>query len=170
MATTFTKIASVNVGLLGAATIDFTSIPNTYTDLVILLSARSVTANQDDLRIRFNSDTGTNYPFKTLFGTGSGAGSGGGTLSFAYMGVTNSSISTANTFSSNAAYIPNYAGSTNKSVSVDAVNENNATDATALLVSSLWSNTAAITTITISGASGNLAQYSTATLYGIKKN
>jgi hypothetical protein len=167
MATTYTLISSVTVGSGGAATIDFTSIPGTYTDLAVVVSARSVTSSEDDLRLRFNSDTGNNYTFKSLFGTGASAGSGGGTLSFAYMGVIVSSTFTANTFSSNAAYIPNYAGATYKSVSVDAVNENNATAATALLVANLWSNTAAITTITISGASGNLAQYSTAYLYGI---
>jgi len=164
-----TLISTVTVGSGGAATIDFTSIPQTYTDLQILLSARSATTSEDDIRCRFNGDTASNYPFRSLYGTGASAGSGSGTLNFLYMGVTNSSTMTANTFSNHSLYIPNYTGSTSKSASSDSVDENNATGATQLLIASRWTGTAAITSITLSGASGNLAQYSTASLFGILK-
>jgi len=76
---------------------------------------------------------------------------------------------TASTFGNAEIYLPNYAGNTNKSASIDMVSEQNATSTYMGLVAPLWSNTAAITSITLTGASGNLAQYSTATLYGIKK-
>jgi hypothetical protein len=65
-------------------------------------------------------------------------------------------------------YFPNYASATNKSFSIDSVTENNATLANQFLTAGLWSNTAAITSITLLAASGNLAYYSTASLYGIK--
>jgi hypothetical protein len=74
---------------------------------------------------------------------------------------------TANTFSNGEIYIPNYAGSNYKSWSSDAVTENNATSADMSLVAGLTSITAAITSITIAGAAGNLVQYSTAYLYGV---
>ena len=165
---TYSLISSVTVGAGGAATIDFTSIPGTYTDLAVLVSARSVASSEDDLRLRFNNDTGNNYVFRSLYGSGSGSGgSGTGTISFAYYGVIAGTSFTANTFTNMSAYIPNYAGSSYKSVSVDSVEENNATGTNALLIANIWNNTAAITSITISGASANLTQYSTAYLYGI---
>jgi hypothetical protein len=167
---TYSLISSVTVGAGGAATIDFTSIPGTYTDLAVLVSARSVASSEDDLRLRFNNDTGNNYVFRSLYGSGSGSGgSGTGTISFAYYGVIAGTSFTANTFTNMSAYIPNYAGSSYKSVSVDSVEENNATGTNALLIANIWNNTAAITSITISGASANLTQYSTAYLYGISK-
>lgn len=168
---TYQLISSVTVGSGGAATMAFTSIPSTYTDLLVKVSARSlISANEDDLRVRFNSDSGNNYVFRSLYGTGTGAGSSTGTISFAYMGVINGANFTANTFANNTMYIPNYAGSTTKSVSVDSVDENNATGASALFVANNWTGTAAINAITISAAGANLAQYSTAYLYGISSS
>jgi len=68
-------------------------------------------------------------------------------------------------------YIPNYAGSANKSASSDSVRENNATGSIQLrLVASLWSNAAAITSVKLVPDYGNFAIYSTATLYGIKNS
>ena len=56
---TFTKIASATVGSGGASSIEFTSIPSTYTDLVIKLSMRSAftSFNRHDLQLTFNSNT-----------------------------------------------------------------------------------------------------------------
>jgi hypothetical protein len=86
------------------------------------------------------------------------------------MAWTESSSTTANTFGNFELYIPNYAGSTNKSVSSDYVNENNATGGISYgLLANLWSNTAAINAISLSIYGGtNFAQYSTAYLYGVK--
>jgi len=67
-------------------------------------------------------------------------------------------------------YIPNYAGSTNKSFSSETNQENNATAAFARLLAGLWSQTAAITDIEITPNTGNWVQYSTAVLYGISKS
>jgi hypothetical protein len=169
MANTFIQIGStLTAGAGGAASFDFTSIPNTYTDLLVVCSLRSTNTNLDT-KINFNSVT-TGYSRRTLQGNGSGTpGSFSG--SDAYIGDIVSSAHTANTFSNHAIYIPNYAGSTNKSWSLDGVDENNATNAFSILGAGLWSNTAAITTVSIAPiTSFNFAQYSTASLYGISKS
>ena len=76
---------------------------------------------------------------------------------------------TASTFANGEIYIPNYAGSTYKSLSADSVTETNATGAVRAFHATLWSNTAAINQITLTpDAGGNFVQYSTAYLYGVK--
>jgi hypothetical protein len=168
MATTFTKIASVTVGSGGAATIDFTSIPATYTDLCLKLSARSDSAGAEAAIIEFNGST-TGFSGRRLAGEGTGGGASD-TLTNIRAAI-DTAADTASTFSNGEFYIPNYAGSTNKSVSLDQVMENNATAAVQSLVAGLWSNTAAITSIKLSlNAGGDFVQYSTATLYGIKNS
>lgn len=163
---TFEKIATVDVGAGGQAAIDFTVIPSTFTDLCILISARdSVSAIASSCSISFNGSTSS---FSGIYLQGSGAGPATGSLA-RFIGNNVSSTATANTFSNAVVYIPNYAAAVNKSFSVDAVTENNATTAYTNLVAGLWSNTAAITSISLTPASGNFVQYSTATLYGIKK-
>jgi len=170
MATTFTKIASVNVGVLGAASIDFSSIPSTYTDLCVKVSTRLSTGNFPNVRVQFNGNT-SSYSHRILFGSGSAAGSYTGTNDGIDYNTDDALSQTASTFSNSDIYIPNYAGSNNKSISADAVSENNATAAYALLTAGLWSNSAAITSLKIySGSGQSFAQYSTAVLYGIKNS
>lgn len=168
---TYIKIATVTVGAGGAASIDFTSIPNTYTDLVIKASTRRDTSTgSGGLQLKFNGAT-TNYSYRRIYGTGSGAASDSNSSDTSlYVGEVGNASNTASTFMSNDIYIPNYTSSNTKSVSADAVSENNATAAIATLIASLWNNTAAITSISLLPAAGNFVQYSTATLYGILKN
>jgi hypothetical protein len=172
MATTFTKIASVSVGVLGASSIDFTLIPSTYTDLVVKLSGRTtgILSNSESIYLQFNGVTSSSYSDRFLQGSGSAASSGNNSTTFVYSGEQNQSPSTASTFGNLEIYIPNYAGSTNKSLSVDNVQEDNQTLAYATFVAGLWSNTAAITSIKFYPAISNWSQHSTATLYGIKNS
>ena len=173
MATTFTQIAAVTVGSGGASSIDFTSIPSTYTDLCVKLSARTNLADTEEfLRLEFNGSGGTAYSYRNVYANGSAAVSlnGSGAANVLYGGIANASLSTSNTFSNCEIYIPNYAGSNNKSFSGDLVNEQNATKAFTMLVAGLWANTSAITSIKLTPQSGSLVQYSTATLYGIKNS
>jgi hypothetical protein len=168
MANTFIKIASVTVGSGGAASMAFTSIPSTFTDLSLLVSARFANAIYY-FKIAINGTTSA-YAYKTLNGSGSSANSEFYSTPF-YIGMGNNSGYTANTFSSNSIYIPNYASSNNKSISSDSVVENNATEAIySQLAAALMTNSAAISSITLTPDSGNFVQYSTATLYGIKKD
>lgn len=167
MATTFTKIASSTVGSGGASSIDFTSIPSTFTDLCVKLSARTTVAARDDFfKIRFNGSS-TNFTAKVLYGSGSNAASFNDTSGYA--GTVDAANATASTFNNGEIYIPNYTSSTNKSFSTDTVQEDNQAQAFAVFVAGLWSQTAAITSIGLFPNSGNFVQYSTATLYGISK-
>ena len=169
MPNTFTLIASSTVGAGGAASIDFTSISGSYTDLLLKVSARGTATRASSgyyFNITLNTLT-TNQTSRYVNGNGSAAQSGSFTRIFGYCVP---SDDTANTFSNSEFYFPNYAGSTNKSVSLDAVNENNATLADSSLQAGLWSSTAAITSIGLVPAGGNFAQYSTAYLYGIIKS
>lgn len=169
MPDTFIKIASVTVGSGGASSIDFTSIPSTYTDLCVKISARgtsSFASNGHFYAITLNN-TSANRTQRFLQGDGTSASSGSSSSFTSYM---DPSDYTSNTFASNEIYIPNYAGSTNKSMSLDVVTENNATTSFATFYAQLWSDTSAINRITLTPNAGNFAQYSTATLYGIKNS
>ena len=167
MANTYTLISSVTVGSGGASSIDFTSIPSTYTDLLVKVSTRYDNANVNYATLSFNGSS-ANFTYRSLEGSGSAAGSYNGTTG--PFGVTTISTYTANTFSNIEVYIPNYAGSTNKSYSSDAVSENNATTAYADLIAGLWTQTTAINRVTLNATTGNFVQYSTAYLYGIKNS
>ena len=166
MAVTHKLIETITVGSGGAANIEFTSIPQTYTDLVLLCSLdnsnSSVVAD-----IRFNG-LSTNLSSRLLTGNGSAASSTTSTALRSY--GTNPSDYTASVFGNMTIYIPNYSGSTNKSVSMDYVTENNTTEAYSGFTAGLWSSTAAITQITLILSGGNAVQYSSASLYGIKSS
>jgi hypothetical protein len=164
MANTFKKIQTVVVGSGGASSIEFTGIPQTYTDLQIVCSLRGTTSQIYELTyLQFNGLT-TNLSSKGLEGNGASTSSYNNAA--IYINAANGATSTASVFSSHSIYIPNYTSANFKSVSVDGVSENNATTAYASLQSGLWSSTAAITSVKIQ-PTGNFAQYSTATLYGV---
>ena len=165
MANTFELIASNTVGSGGAATISFTSIPSTYTDLILKISGRlNYATTAVGLQFSFNGQAaGTSITGKTIQGSGSSV------VSYsAWQPNIDSANATANTFASVDIYIPNYTSSNNKSASSDSVQEDNATTAYAEMHAALWSNTAAINQITNTPNSGSFVQYSTAYLYGVK--
>lgn len=176
MANTYTLIASSTVGAGGAANISFTSIPATYTDLVVKFSARNVSSSNvfGIVGISLNGVT-ANLTAKILYGYGSGTGSLSASGNPGIWTYQDSATSTASTFGNGEVYIPNYAGSTYKSMSLDGVNENNATDGRQTLTAGLWSDTSAITSVQLTSfdsglAASNFAQYSTAYLYGVKSS
>jgi hypothetical protein len=152
-----------------AASIEFTSIPQTFTDLVVKISSRSDRAGSHvaGIRIDFNG-LSTNFSTRSLFGDGSTATSN--TDIEGRAGLTTATSSTSNTFGNTELYIVNYAGATNKSVSVDSVTETNDSPGFQWLAATLWSNTSAITTVGLSPAnSSNFIAGSTISLYGITK-
>lgn len=168
MATTYTLIASSTVGSGGAANIEFTSIPNTYTDLLVKLSVRG-TANigNASLVVEYNSNA-TGYTMRRIDADGATVSSANN--STGGIAIIQGGNATASTFGNYELYIPNYASSNNKSASLDGVNETNATTEFSFLYASLWSNTAAITSIKFTPTSGSIVQYSTAYLYGISNS
>lgn len=170
---TYTLISSTTVGSGGVSGIDFTSIPSTYTDLVLLLSLRGNSASYDDyVNVRFNSSSGANYSNRIIdTGGTTGSSSSWASQNYGYFFQIDAASSTASTFSNVEIYIPNYAGSTNKPYSNIGVKENNGNQSTSrwmAINAGLWSQTAAITSINLSVGSSTLwVQYSTAYLYGI---
>jgi hypothetical protein len=172
MANTFIKISTVTVGSGGAATIDFTSIPQTYTDLKIVISSRDAYAGPSDgIKMFFNSST-TSYSYAYAQGTGSATGAGLGSGDAWGQGNTgNAATSTASVFGNIEIYIANYTSANSKSFLSDGIIENNAAVGSLLLYANLWSNSAAITSIQLTPYQPvNFVQYTTATLYGIKSS
>jgi hypothetical protein len=174
MANTFVKIASVTVGAGGASTIDFTSIPSTYTDLCILLSLRNNRTGFDrsTTTMRLNADTGSNYSTRTAYAADGSVGSDSTSGTYGTIGNSNSANANANTFTPFTIYIPNYAGSNAKSFSVEYAQESTTATWVIQMIAGLWNQTSAITSITLGDlqVSSSFVQYSTAYLYGIKKN
>jgi hypothetical protein len=172
-------IYTQTVGSGGVTSITFNNIPQTFTDLKIVMSLRG-TANGDTVyyddfpRMRFNGDTATNYSRLSIIGDG-GANAvstqGYANENYAYFGNTSGSTATANTFGSAESYIPNYTSSNFKQMISDTVAESNNAIARIFSSANLWRSTAAITSINISltQTSSNIAQYSTISLYGITK-
>ena len=162
---TYTLISSVTVGSGGAANIEFTSIPATYTDLVLKISSRGTSANASAgyyYDVTFNN-TSANRTGRYLSKLNANPDSG----IFTSWGLSTPSDFTASTFSSGELYIPNYTSANYKSSSLDSANENNSSTQRMTMSAGLWSDTAAITSIKLVQGGGNFAQYSTAYLYGI---
>jgi hypothetical protein len=162
MANTYTLIASSTVGVGGAASIDFSSIPSTYTDLCLKVSLRSLVTG-GWVNVTFNGSS-ANLSGKYIYANPNNAPVSGSAAPLLY---TDAVTYTSSTFSNGEMYIPNYAGSQYKSMSIDSINENNATPTDMLLQAGLWSVSTAINQITLTPNSGTLAQYSTAYLYGV---
>jgi hypothetical protein len=175
MPNTFELIASSTVGSGGASTVVFSSIPQTFTDLKVVSSLRSTAggAVAYSLFMKMNALTSSIYSQRALEGSGSAASSftQSGVDTAVRAGFVVGTGATVSTFSNSEIYIPNYTGSSNKSASIDAVAETNATTQYMNLIAYLVSSTAAITDLTFSTepAGGvSFAQHSTFYLYGVK--
>jgi hypothetical protein len=172
MANTYTLIASNTVGSGGSATISFTSIPATYTDLCLQLSIRTADTGlvYDGIKVTFNGSS-SGYSDRMVYGDGSSATSANTSGSSTRFHYATTNLATSSTFCNTFLYITNYAGSNYKSISSDSVTENNGTAVITVLNAALWSNTAAITSVSLTSNSGaNFTQYSTAYLYGISNS
>ncbi len=172
MANTYKVIASTTVGSGGAANITFSSIPSTYTDLCLVVSLRRSSSGFTDLGLRINGET-SGYNFVSARGNGAATtGTQFTNMSYFYLeDCVQGSDTTANSFASAQIYMPNYTSSSLKSFSAEAVTETNATTAYMRIVSGFHTTSSAISSILmVPGTGGNWVQYSTATLYGIKKD
>lgn len=163
---TYEPIATTTLSS-GSGTIDFTSIPGTYTDLKLVLSALS-TATTTRVYCRVNSNTGSNYSLTLLTGSGAAASS----FILSSQTFWNLTYSTANGVSTTNPDLLifdffSYAGSTNKTVLVSTANDNNGSGEVQRNVC-LWAQTTAITSINLYTSANQFATGTTATLYGIK--
>jgi hypothetical protein len=167
MANTYSLISSSTVGSGGAGSITFSSIPQTYTDLLIKFSGRESTTEQN-VGLSFNGSS-SNFSSKLLYGNGSTAA----TASYTDSRALNSNYSSAmaNAFSNGEVYISDYTTSKYKTYQSETVQEDNISNPVYLfLYGGMWSSTAAITSITLTATSSTFVQYTTAYLYGIKNS
>jgi hypothetical protein len=167
---TYTLISS-NVLASSAASVTFSAIPSTYTDLVLRVSTRGDGAtNFQFINFEFNADASALYSYTSLRGNGVTVASNATssqTLGQAY-NSTNGDSATANTFSNSEFYIPNYTSTTSKPISSFGASENNATDAGLSANAHLFRNTSAITSIKLwSNTGANWIAGSSFYLYGI---
>ena len=155
MASTYTPIATYTAPS-NVTSYTFSSIPSTYTDLVLVSFAKG-TANEQTC-MQFNSDTGNNYSFTYLVNTTSGRASN---LSFALAGGVNTSE-----FATSLTNINNHSNSTTYKTVLDR--RGSASTYVGADVS-LWRNTAAINAIKLFPENGaSFVTGSTFTLYGIQ--
>jgi len=156
MAATYEPIATTTLSS-NQSSVTFSSIPGTYTDLVLILVGQN-TPSQDNFRLTMNNDTGSNYSYTYLSGNGTSASSGrGSNATPMYIGNLPSSQ-----WATNIAHIMNYANTTTfKTV----LSRQSGTSAEAWI--NMWRSTAAITTIKVDTGAGNYVSGSTFTLYGI---
>ena len=172
MAATYSLISS-NVLTSTAASVTFSSIPSTYTDLVLRFSARNdIGATQRTVQIEFNGSAGTAYSITAMSGNGASASSN--RLSAQASGFDSAgqvpSGYTASTFSNVELYIPSYLASNNKAFSITSTTENNSTTSYLFATAGLWSNTAAITQVKLTSNADNFVSGSSFYLYGIKNS
>ena len=176
MANTFTLIASSTVGSTAVSSITFSSIPQTYTDLLVKISMRNDTGTSyNNVYVSFNgTPSGTSYSDKSIYTIGTSSGSlGHSSANQLWLAASPSTGNTSNTFSNGEFYVPNYTGSSNKSISSDSVTEANSAGNGVIynnLMSGLWANTSAITSIVLTSDASSFMQYSSAYLYGIKNS
>ena len=168
----YDSLATVIVPLGGLASITFAGIPSGYSNLQIRFlaqSSNSATAT-DNLAFRFNSDTGNNYTRHYLDGSGTSATSGSNTsVSQVYATCAQTSPTYPSAFGVGTMDILDYCN-TNKYTTTRALSgaDFNGTGGAVQFTSGLWLNTAAITSIDIRALAGNLTQYSSFALYGVK--
>ena len=157
MAKTYEPISTTTLGS-AAASVTLSSIPNAYTDLVLVVQNASTV--EDAVRLQYNGDTGSNYGHTQL-----GADSGG---TFSTRGTSQTSL--FNGYSSTGqnihiTHIMNYSNATTYKTSLVRSNKI-AGDVRA--ITHMWRSTAAITSITVIQNAGSFSSGSTFTLYGIK--
>lgn len=166
----YESIATSTVGVGGAASVTFSSIPSTYQHLQIRYISKSTSAFTSDAfsTVRFNGDSGSNYAMHALLGDG------GSATSFAATSQTNAWIGlspygpSVTAFSGAVVDILDYANvNKNKTLrSLCGYDKNGGGAIT--LNSGLWINTSAISSMVITATSFPFAEYSSFALYGIK--
>jgi hypothetical protein len=163
MPSTYTPIATTTLGS-GSAGVTFSSIPSTYTDLILVsVALRDGGGGGDPVKAQFNSDTGNNYSFTQVYGNGSSAASGAASNNnYAFAGVAGDTSGTA--WVSNIFQVMNYANTTTNKTTL---NRNNDLGSYVGATVSTWRSTSAISSIYLFTTSG-FKSGSTFTLYGVK--
>jgi hypothetical protein len=173
MANTFVKLSSVTVGAGGASTISFSNIPQSYTDLKVVLSTRRSAANVwGTYLLTVNGDNlnavGISYGQTYGQGTGSSFSHNG---RFAASMVASEGVgsgSTADVFDNAEITLADYCNNKNlKNIQTEAVGENQATTAYSIFGTLNILATDPINSVTFTSGSGNFVEHSNAILYGV---
>ena len=168
----YDSLATVTLST-STASISFAGIPAGYKHLQIRGIARNTAAGtaSDYILLKMNSDTGSNYAFHWLYGTGSAAGATASTTRTTLpIGTCWETSALANSFSTVVCDVLDYQNTNKYKVtrSLGGGDTNGGSYQEVNLMSGLWMNTGAITQLDISSSNGNLAQYSQFALYGVK--
>jgi len=156
---TYTPLATVTL-TSSASSVTFSSIPATYRDLILVITG-SLATTPGDLSLRFNSDSGSNYSYVRMSGSGSATNSSADTATRAF--ISGFQRAATNWISIN--HIFDYAQSKHKTMLSRFDDSAQGTNA----IATRWANTSAITSILINEASGfSYASGSTFSLYGIE--
>jgi hypothetical protein len=171
----FESIATTTVGSGGAANVEFTSIPATFTHLQVRGIARNANAAANDLEgvlVQYNGDTASNYSWHSLRGDGSAASAiAGATQSHMYSGYSPTNGSTSNTFHAVIIDILDYANTSKYTTQrvLTGVETNNSANSQITFWSGSWRNTNAVSSIKLfSTGAHNFSQYTQFALYGIR--
>ena len=159
MPQTYTPIATYTVPS-AQASYTFTSIPSTYTDLILIVDGSLSGASV--VKVQLNGDTATNYSYTYVYGSGSATGSG--RVSSEAFGTLGYSSTSAERFT-DIAHFMNYSNTTTYKTIID---RGNTTSTQTVATVNLWRSTAAINSIKVFPNTTNLATGTTLTLYGIK--
>lgn len=164
---TMTLVSTITVGT-PVSSMSFTGIPQTGKDLYVVFSGRQSTSS-DGLFMRFNNVSTGIYSYLNVRGLGSGTPTSGQATAqtFIYIGATANSTETANTFSSVAITVPNYAVVKAKTAFGDSVGENNATLAEQRLTAGYSTATTVITSLQLLTSGDTFVAGTTASLYMI---
>lgn len=166
----FESIATVTVGSGGAANVEFTSIPSTYTHLQIRGIARSTNSvTSVNISLQCNGVTSSSYAWHWLYGDGSSAtASSGSSDTASYVARAAGASASASIFGAAVIDILDYAN-TNKTKTIRGLSgHDNNGSGYAWFASGLFNSTNAISSLTLKAQDGNLAQYSHFALYGCK--
>lgn len=159
-------VGTIEVGAGGAASVQFTSIPQTAKNLLVLASGRH--ENTQFLMTINNVAAGVNYGDRNIIGSGSSAFSnsnGAGGEKF-WVGVQNYPSTTTNTYSNHSITISNYTSTeAYKTVLAEGANENNASEAYAIISGGRILVNSAVSSVEFFGASGNWLQNTVFSLY-----
>lgn len=170
--TSYESISTVTVGAGGSSSVSFTSIPSTYKHLQIRWIARSTAAASTDYiyPMRFNSDSGSNYSSHYINANGSAVAASGNAnqTGFNFYGDWPAASATSGLFGVAVMDILDYAD-TNKYKTVRTLAGFDANGSGQVFFnSSSWRSTSAISSFSLAFNGGNVAQYSSFALYGIK--
>ena len=150
------------------SSLQFTSIPNTFTDLLFLVSTRSTRTTWGDMVMRFNGGDSSTHRGRRAWGVGTASSDGSDSSEWTNITGNNQ---TANIFSNIQYYVPNYLSSTEKVWYLENSSESNASEGFNTFATGKWSGTTAITTVTFAEVSGHaLLAGSTFYMYGIKNS